>query len=722
MKVEICKLDSNRNLADRELKWLVQAIDSFSKNVNKEEAELHAHNKSNAFSYYALPAFGDKYNTFFTFKKEWIYTENQQTKGNSNPAALACLCRKDGLLFDQDGKFELSEIAKEYLLNERISTKEFAFILLSKQWIRVDGSCKISLLVLLYDLIKEDVDFLDKLYKKEDEVRKIIFEKATGKDLEPTDKIDFNRFDILRNMMETAGLISHEKDKPILHADAQEILEAFHKDSDKLSKYEDTDNSFYTYICANNYGVLEIISSENAETFAKLYPNLAKVVTGKNYACNNKLQVIYFGSPGTGKSYSVKDNLRNVGIIEDPNEELGEVRTGCDRLFRTTFHPDCDYASFVGCYKPTCTVLKAIADTGATEEEVIEAFYKTRLRADKLKASYFAEAIYHAADIERLGLKPKDITDKLEAKGFDKCTYGGELATIADALLILSDKLYKSTSNITYQFVPQTFTNAYIKAWEEYLKNKTNPQQVFLVIEEINRGNCAQIFGDLFQLLDRKKDGFSEYPIKADNDLKNYLIGLKGWSDKHEGIEDGCLKLPPNFNIIATMNTSDQSLFPMDSAFKRRWDWKYIPIESKCPKSQFIIDIDGNKYWWADFIDKVNELIRELTQSEDKQLGNFFIKKNIEIEEFKSKVMFYLWNEVCKEYYHSNSFFKAKITIDGKTSDKEFTFNDLFSKDGSKYLIGFMNYLEIKEQNTADESEVPNEAESAEPSAEKTEE
>ena len=237
---------------------------------------------------------------------------------------------------------------------------------------------------------------------------------------------------------------------------------------------------------------------------------------------------------------------------------------------------------------------------------------------------------------------------------------------------------------IKYQFVPQTFTNAYIRAWQ-------NPDEaVYLVIEEINRGNCAQIFGDLFQLLDRE-NGVSVYPIKADADLCTFLekeLKEKGT----EGIANGELKLPENLHILAAMNTSDQSLFPMDSAFKRRWDWEYIPInyENKISK-EFKIIIGEEEYMWVDFLRAVNKKIIEITDSEDKQMGDFFIKSDIDEEAFISKVMFYLWSEVCKDEYHGRSFFRSE--------GKEFAFGELASNKKTTILEGFMDYL-LKENKT----------------------
>ena len=337
------------------------------------------------------------------------------------------------------------------------------------------------------------------------------------------------------------------------------------------------------------------------------------------------MQAIFFGAPGTGKSHKIdynlfkdKDgNLIGKGIKEIPG----------DRKFRTTFHPDYDYAQFVGAYKPK-----------------------------------------------------------------------------------------KEGDAITYSFVPQVFAKAYAAAWKLYLQRDSRDSigasplqndsgkviQVYLVIEEINRGNCAQIFGDIFQLLDRDSEGFSQYSIDADFDFAEWLKtndnGLKSvWPAYEEKVGEGKLKLPPNLNILATMNTSDQSLFPMDSAFKRRFDWEYVPIsftdedgnEKEAAKYEIDIpDANGKNYLWKNFVEAVNDKILDLTESEDKQLGEFFIKPDsgnvISKERFLGKVMFYLWNEVCKDEHKDRSFFKLK---DGSY----FTFQDLYRK--KDLLKQFMDEL-----------------------------
>ena len=338
---------------------------------------------------------------------------------------------------------------------------------------------------------------------------------------------------------------------------------------------------------------------------AKLLSNVAISLSQNSSQDKPSFQIIYYGAPGTGKSHRIKKLLKEMNV---PKENI----------FRTTFHPDSDYSSFVGAYKPT--------------------------------------------------MKPVDEKYR-NVVGKDK--------------------------EIAYSFVPQTFIKAYIQAYKKPNEN------VYIIIEEINRGNCAQIFGDLFQLLDRDDNGVSEYPIKADSDLEMYLKGeLKDYPD---GIKDGELWLPSNLYIWATMNTSDQSLFPIDSAFKRRWDWEYEPI--KYMNTDWGIEVGGNLYSWTSFQKEVNNRIFEATNSEDKMLGDFFVKPNnsvISEKLFINKVLFYLWNDVCKD--GDGDIFKTD-------DNKEVKFSDLYGENGTDIMLSMMKYLNVallpekKEDNEVDNNE-----------------
>lgn len=234
---------------------------------------------------------------------------------------------------------------------------------------------------------------------------------------------------------------------------------------------------------------------------------------------------------------------------------------------------------------------------------------------------------------------------------------------------------------IVYEFVAQSFLQAYVNAWKKYDRG----DKQYLVIEEINRGNCAQIFGDLFQLLDRNDYGFSDYPIKADADMKRQLQkAFAGFSivqsDKVNAMYEGddivtqvlngdILLLPNNLYVWATMNTSDQSLFPIDSAFKRRWDWTYMPISNA--EKNWVIEVGDNNYDWWQFLKKINEKIGSTTNSEDKKLGYFFCKAKdgvISAKTFVGKVIFYLWNDVFKDYEFGDAIFNdedgSKLSFD----------------------------------------------------------
>ena len=373
--------------------------------------------------------------------------------------------------------------------------------------------------------------------------------------------------------------------------------------------------------------------------------------------------VIYYGCPGSGKSRKVKD------IVDSINP---------DYVFRTTFHPDTDYSTFVGCYKPLGITPKK---QSYSIEELISILVELKESGTSYPMHKFAVEYYFALE----GLSRAEKENITTAAGLTS-NYVTEMdKAIAAGKHI---KRNEKDSNIIYRFSPQVFTNAYVKAWEDTRK------PVYLIIEEINRGNCAQIFGDLFQLLDRDKTtGKSEYPIKADKDLVAHIEKVLGAG--HEGIKNGELCLPSNLIIYATMNTSDQSLFPMDSAFKRRWDWEYVPINysKDIDSGKFIIEVDEDtKYSWVEFLERVNDKIYDATNSEDKQMGNFFIKKSVDAKEFVNKVMFYLWNEVCKEEYGTQRNFFRK----GKEGKTEFKFTELFGDNQATILKEFMTSLGVE--------------------------
>lgn len=385
-----------------------------------------------------------------------------------------------------------------------------------------------------------------------------------------------------------------------------------------------------------------VVDKDNSVTYANssirrdewidLIPekNLDYTYKQKNtFEISGTLQQIYYGAPGTGKSYEIKKLTEGKEVV------------------RTTFHPDSDYSTFVGAYKPTTKRVPVYSTYGEKAVEV------------------------------------KD----------------------ADGNPMMEDR-------IVYEFVEQAFLQAYIKAWKQYAKAEESKaaEEVYLVIEEINRGNCAQIFGDLFQLLDRGEDGFSEYPIVADKDLQKQLAkafadmpflnapSVCGMSAEEVAVKirkGEILLLPNNLYIWATMNTSDQSLFPIDSAFKRRWDWQYMPIANG--NKGWRISVNGNEYDWWEFLEKINALIGEKTCSEDKKLGYYFCKPKdglIDAMMFVGKVIFYLWNDVFKDYEFEGDAFND---VEGKlTFDKFYKTIDGTTSVVEEKVALFLKNLEVK--------------------------
>ena len=353
------------------------------------------------------------------------------------------------------------------------------------------------------------------------------------------------------------------------------------------------------------------ITIESAEDYFKYFSVELPDSVEDSPCIEYPFQQIFYGAPGTGKSHTINEETKDEDVI------------------RTTFHPDTDYSTFVGAYKPTT----------------------------------------------------KEV----------------ELRDLSGHKVVENGEIVKE-DRIIYEFVAQSFLQAYVSAWKKYADaNEGEPQKQFLVIEEINRGNCAQIFGDLFQLLDRNDYGFSDYPIKADADMKRQLqkafAGLViAQKDKINAMYEGkdivsqvlngdILLLPNNLYIWATMNTSDQSLFPIDSAFKRRWDWTYMPISNA--EKDWIIEVDGSKYDWWQFLERINEKIGSTTNSEDKKLGYFFCKAQdgvISAKTFVGKVIFYLWNDVFKDYEFGDAIFNDE---DGS----KLSFNKFYTSEGKNSKV-----------------------------------
>ena len=308
------------------------------------------------------------------------------------------------------------------------------------------------------------------------------------------------------------------------------------------------------------------------------------------------MQKIYYGAPGTGKSFEINKYLKEKHI---PDE----------RIFRVTFHPEYSYSDFTGQLLPT------VVRTGE-----------------------------HAGDI-------------------------------------------------TYAYEKGVFTLALEKAYEDTSK------EVYLVLEEMSRGNCAAIFGDIFQLLDREKDGLNR-------GYSRYFINNSVISKDIIAIDDDRVKLPPNLSILGTVNTSDQNVFVMDTAFKRRFEWAYISTKAiKDADDNYLNNIvvtlnDGSgapvEIEWVDLYSKLNIFISsddKLGLGEDKQIGQFFIEFNIEEnwethkEQLKNKLLHFLWFDINQSSY------RADVRLFDESIKNFSDLYDTFEMDGKIFSTTFFECI-----------------------------
>lgn len=314
------------------------------------------------------------------------------------------------------------------------------------------------------------------------------------------------------------------------------------------------------------------------------------------------MQKIYYGAPGTGKSFEIDSFLKAKGISEE-------------YIFRITFHPDFSYSDFIGQLLPT--VIKSGPSKG----------------------------------------------------------------------------------DITYDFSKGVFTQALEKSYEDTAKD------VYLILEEISRGNCAAIFGDIFQLLDREKKGFNKGYSKYF--INNDLIGKDIIA-----LNDNRVKLPPNLHILGTVNTSDQNVYVMDTAFKRRFEWEYV--STKPVKNGAGTEYENNvgivlnngimdkTVKWVDLYGVLNVFISSdkwLGLGEDKQIGQFFIEFDMMAtadehkKQAKNKLLHYLWFDVCQSSY------KSGVTLfDGSISNFSSLY-DAFEEGKKIFSDTFFDCIERWEQN-----------------------
>ena len=362
---------------------------------------------------------------------------------------------------------------------------------------------------------------------------------------------------------------------------------------------------------------------------------------------------ILFGAPGTGKSFTI--NRDRMELLGKDNEDDYE---------RVTFHPEYSYANFVGTYKPVMVDDSAKIISLASEKEVLAVLTDETKSAqekyDQLYDRFKGDGLTRLPLL--LGLYTDESFKTRKADGSDAAGDNSVERNHGRAIrpYVNLSKPSSGKKDISYEYVPGPCMRMYVKA----LKNSRtdNIKPFLLIIEEINRANVAAVFGDIFQLLDRGDDFVSEYPIQATEDVKKYLAKELGG----DPCDYNKIKIPDNMFIWATMNSADQGVFPMDTAFKRRWDFTYLGIDDNDQDLQgkyvYLADDKSQKVEWNKLRKAINNFLAKEKINEDKQLGPYFISRSIVvpndseeidrdrfINTFKNKVIMYLFEDAAKQ-------------------------------------------------------------------------
>ena len=432
-----------------------------------------------------------------------------------------------------------------------------------------------------------------------------------------------------------------------------------------------SDNKFYFKLDLN-YDVIENLCSQNNSLN---FENINKVND------NLKYQRIFFGAPGTGKSYLLNKEAKYY---------FG------NNFERVTFHPNYMYGNFVGSYKPamqenniyldqdTNYIIDILRDNNKNSQEKYNELYDIFKDNECLTRLPTLLGLYTDGDFKT---KKRDGTYTSDDNSTER-NMGRSIRKYVN--------LYESASNesnIVYKYVPGPFMRVYVNAQKSIMSD--NPQPYLLIIEEINRANVSAVFGDVFQLLDRSSTGESEYAIHCSEEIKKYLAEeIGGDTNDYQSI-----KIPSNMYIWATMNSADQGVMPMDTAFRRRWDFEYLGINDAADDNSnefenYKFKINENEFvYWDDFRRALNDRLSKLNIPEDKLIGPYFISRekleNLDLinltETVKNKVLMYLYEDAAKAY-------RSSLFAEGKYS----TYSSLCENFEKNALNIFKDKLEVE--------------------------
>jgi hypothetical protein len=264
--------------------------------------------------------------------------------------------------------------------------------------------------------------------------------------------------------------------------------------------------------------------------------------------------------------------------------------------------------------------------------------------------------------------------------------------------------------NVIYEFYPGPFMQALLKAYNNILKKEKNPEKVVLVIDELNRGNAASIFGSLFNLLDRNENGVSEYPLNifgmerdwlvnklnnAEKELNKYYKKKSGKTNFNVFEADSTkLFLPHNLSIICTMNTSDETIFSLDKAFERRWKKSFVTAKDSIKNyNEQNLTLENGQTKWIDFLTNLNNFIIKVADVDDVDnatIGAYFIKpveNEIKDEDIKYTLMYYLWYDLFKGYRREVMLKKLGGILENKDYKNIKTFEEFCSVENYQNFI-----------------------------------